>query len=41
MIEWAGTQNRIGVEGERSDPVSVILQRVEQLALKSTRVRTI
>ena len=29
MIEWAGTQNRVGVEGECGDPVSVILQRVE------------
>lgn len=35
MIEWTGTQNKIGVEGECRDPVSVILQRVEQLALKA------
>jgi len=35
MIEWTGTQNKISVEGECSDPVSVILQRVEQLALKA------
>jgi hypothetical protein len=35
MIEWTGTQDKIGVEGERGDPVSVILQRVEQLALKA------
>jgi hypothetical protein len=37
MVKWAAAQDKVGVEGERSDPVSVVFQRVERLALKAKR----
>ena len=35
MVKWAGTQNKVSVKGECGDPVSVVFQRVERLALKA------
>jgi hypothetical protein len=35
MVKRAGTQDEVGVKGECGDPVSVVFQRVERLALKA------
>jgi hypothetical protein len=37
MVKWAGTQDKVSVKGERGDPVSVVFQRVERLALNADR----
>jgi hypothetical protein len=34
MVKRTGTQNKVGIQGECGDPVSVVFQRVERLALK-------
>jgi hypothetical protein len=38
MVKRAGTQDEVSIKGERGDPVSVVFQRVERLALKAQRL---
>lgn len=35
MVKWAGTQNKVSVKRKRGDPVSVIFQSMQRLALKA------